>query len=224
VLIVALLMIVGVVAAAGAAPAPKVDVCHQTSNQLRGYILINVSGNAYDAHIAHDDAAPGEAVPGMPGFEFNADCLPVKSLELTLLVTVAVPGTSDVGISSKITLASGVVHELRAEGTYRFAKWGEFGIADALCNYRDAAHGGPGWINGDIWAAPVTSWLQVMYGPATGTPINWLSDASSTHVCDAGNAYTATVTGTGSTLSFVIMDDNYSDNSGFIWVEIWGWI
>ena len=73
VLIVALLMMFGVVAAAGAAPAPKVDVCHQTSG-APGYILINVSDNAFDAHIAHGDAAPGEAVPGRPGSYFGADC------------------------------------------------------------------------------------------------------------------------------------------------------
>jgi len=41
-----------------AAKAPKVDVCHLDDEG--GYHLINVSGNALSAHIAHGDGQPGD--------------------------------------------------------------------------------------------------------------------------------------------------------------------
>lgn len=44
---------VGLRSVAGAAPAAKVDICHQTGNGT--YRHINVSVNALDAHIAHGD-------------------------------------------------------------------------------------------------------------------------------------------------------------------------
>lgn len=56
------------------APAPKVDVCHRTGDGE--FHLINISGNALDAHLAHGDALaePGP-VPGMPTFEFDESCV-----------------------------------------------------------------------------------------------------------------------------------------------------
>ena len=56
------------------APAPKVDVCHRTGDGE--FHLINVSGNALDAHLAHGDALaePGP-VPGLPTFEFDENCV-----------------------------------------------------------------------------------------------------------------------------------------------------
>jgi hypothetical protein len=55
-----------------AAPAEKVDICHSLGNG--GYILINISENALQAHLDHGDGLPGEAVPGMEGKIFGADC------------------------------------------------------------------------------------------------------------------------------------------------------
>lgn len=55
----------------------KVDVCHQTGNG--SFRLINVSGNALDGHVGHGDALPGDEVPGMPGFSFDEQCVPVQA-------------------------------------------------------------------------------------------------------------------------------------------------
>lgn len=52
----------------------KVDVCHRTDG---GYSRINISRNALDAHMNHGDAQPGEAVPGMSGYEFTENCVVV---------------------------------------------------------------------------------------------------------------------------------------------------
>lgn len=54
-------------------PAPKVDVCHYSSDD-DGFHLINVSSNALEAHIAHGDVQPGDAVPEMENHEYGADC------------------------------------------------------------------------------------------------------------------------------------------------------
>lgn len=73
------LMIAGV---AIAAPGTKVDVCH-FDKDTGTYILININDNAWDAHIAHGDAAPGEPVPGMTGYKFDAQCTPIPIIDVT---------------------------------------------------------------------------------------------------------------------------------------------
>ncbi len=74
VLIVMLLLAMAI--PAFAAPAEKVDVCH--ANRSGSYNLISISAKAWGAHEAHGDAHPFEAVPDMPGYEFNASCEPVE--------------------------------------------------------------------------------------------------------------------------------------------------
>lgn len=61
----------------------KTDMCHANSN---GYQLISIAEPAVDAHIAHGDAAPGEPVPGMDGYEFDATCEPIPVSELIFAV------------------------------------------------------------------------------------------------------------------------------------------
>lgn len=58
---------------AAAKKAPKVDVCH-FDGDTGAFRVINVSGNALPAHIAHGDAQPGDAVPGDPTKEFDGAC------------------------------------------------------------------------------------------------------------------------------------------------------
>jgi hypothetical protein len=52
----------------------KVNVCH--ANGAGSFNLINVSESALPAHLAHGDAVPGDAVPGMAGYDFSSDCTP----------------------------------------------------------------------------------------------------------------------------------------------------
>ena len=54
--------------------AAKVDVCHLDDEGA--YHLINVSGNALAAHLAHGDGQPGGDVTGSPGKKFSGSCSP----------------------------------------------------------------------------------------------------------------------------------------------------
>lgn len=65
-----------------AAPGTKVDVCHYDKDSGT-YRKINISDNAWDTHIAHGDAAPGEPVPTMPSYKFDSECVPVPILDVT---------------------------------------------------------------------------------------------------------------------------------------------
>jgi hypothetical protein len=111
-------------------------------------------------------------------------------------------------------LAEGVTYTLKASGTYRFANWGEYGIADAKYNYRSGAYNGgtAGWVNGATWSSPYQYYLQVM---TTTGGIGWLEEYNESHL------YTATLVGNGSPVSFQILDDAYGDNSGSITVDIY---
>ena len=51
----------------------KVNVCHVRGNG--DYHLININGNALDAHLAHGDAQPGDEYPTDEGdYVFGDDC------------------------------------------------------------------------------------------------------------------------------------------------------
>lgn len=77
--IITLAMMVAFIPTGGgfAAPAEKVDVCHYDAEQDI-HFKINISEVAFPAHVEHGDAAPGEPVPGMEGWEFSADCTPIS--------------------------------------------------------------------------------------------------------------------------------------------------
>lgn len=67
---------------AGGTPL-KVDVCHVDDEG--GVRLITISDRAFETHIEHGDAAPGDPVPGMIGYLFDEACTPV-SVETTFAV------------------------------------------------------------------------------------------------------------------------------------------
>ena len=75
VLIVGVLLMVGVVGGAGAAPPPKVDLCHvaQGSGNL---IPITVSETALEAHLAHGDLLVGDGI--------TADCEAIPAPDVTV--------------------------------------------------------------------------------------------------------------------------------------------
>jgi hypothetical protein len=64
------------------AKAPRVAICHVTGDG--SFQLLEVNGNAVDAHRSHGDALPGEDVPGMAGYQFSSACVPeVVARDLT---------------------------------------------------------------------------------------------------------------------------------------------
>ena len=56
----------------------KVEVCHV--NGAGSYLLIEIADPAFDAHVAHGDARPGDPVPDMPGYVFDAYCIPRQAM------------------------------------------------------------------------------------------------------------------------------------------------
>ena len=70
-LMLGLLLAMAMPVAAGG-PAPKVDVCHADGEG--GFHLINISENAFQAHLDHGDVSPGDPVPGHGGMVFGPDC------------------------------------------------------------------------------------------------------------------------------------------------------
>lgn len=188
----------------------KVDVCHKEGKK-GVFHLINISDNALKAHLDHGDGVPGTLVPGREDKKFTKDCSVTdrwKEIE-----TVSVPANNSSGVSSQDNLEKGKEYKLEATGTYKFANWGEYGIADAKFNYRSAAHNGgyPGWVDGSTFPGSLQYYLQVK---ANGGPLYWIEDYNDAHT------YTASFTGDGNVIHFNILDDQYGDNSGNIQVKI----
>lgn len=131
------------------------------------------------------------------------------------LETVEVPATSGDGADSINTLESGKEYMLYVSGTYRFANWGEYGIADAEWAYRNDAYKdvpllAHGWTLGEfIYPSVVGLDLQV-----DSTNVFW-GDFSDTH------EYMTAYTGIGSPAHFHIYDSAYGDNSGELVVDIY---
>jgi hypothetical protein len=68
----------------------KVDVCPVDDDG--DFHLIDISENAFEKHVDHGDASPGEGVPGMDGFEFDDDCVPFHTLPLALALCESYDG------------------------------------------------------------------------------------------------------------------------------------
>ena len=62
---------------ATAGPPDKGNVCHDGDN---GWEVISIAEPAFDSHIAHGDAFPGEPVPGMENRIFDDDCAPMTAV------------------------------------------------------------------------------------------------------------------------------------------------
>jgi hypothetical protein len=142
----------------------------------------------------------------------------------TYVETVTVPATSGTPVESVNELGAGNKYFLTASGTYRFANWGIYGIADAEWAYRYGPYypadpsltpvvpdsdGTSGWVKGEgYYASECGLDLQV-----DGMCVDW-GDFSPEHI------YTIDYTGTGNKVSFHIYDNNYADNSGSLSVDI----
>ena len=131
-----------------------------------------------------------------------------------VLETVEVSGESDATSMSVMSLQDGVDYTLNAHGTYRFANWGEYGIADAEWAYRDAVHTPDniaGWVKGEgYYVSECGLDIQV-----DGSCVDW-GDLSVT------NEYSLPYVGTGAPIEFSIYDNSYGDNEGSLFVDIVG--
>jgi hypothetical protein len=58
--------------ASGGGGQVKVEVCHRTAEG--SYNLITIGEPAFDSHVAHGDASPGEPVPANGTFRFDGTC------------------------------------------------------------------------------------------------------------------------------------------------------
>jgi hypothetical protein len=210
------LIAVFLVTITGFAAASKVDVCHLEGNG--SYIKINISENAFPSHVEHGDASPGEYVPDMPGWAFDETCTPYELATDTLVVdaTSATVSTSD--FNTKV----GTQYKLVASGTYRFAAWGEAGIADAKYSLRKPPYNpysdtDTDWVDGSDLNTPYGLQVSFYDGDMAPplSPVNWEEDYNDAHI------YTASVTGDGSPISLFIYDNVYGDNSGSITVDIY---
>ncbi len=135
-----------------------------------------------------------------------------------LVDTILVPSNGN-SVESNIVLEDGVTYVLKASGTYRFAPWGDEGIADAKYSLRTPEYIPDGfgydksssqWVDGAHLSQ--AHYLQIWIN---NTPANWSGSYNDAHI------YSKIVTGDGTKLSFYIMDDYYGDNSGFLTVKIY---
>jgi len=179
----------------------KVSVCHREGNG--GYHLITIAKSALPAHMAHGDALPTDSVPGHPGEKFASDCsfASVPQKELVQTLTVLPDGASVV--SQPLLL--GQAYELKASGTYTYKSTLEWADAEWYMK------GGVMYKGDTEGSVPYVLDLSIN-GYSTNT--DW-GAYQPTHV------YTKQWTGTGATLSFSIFDSAWSDNVGFLTVEIW---
>jgi len=133
------------------------------------------------------------------------------------LETVNVPSTTGVGIDSVMSPILGQDYFLKASGTYRFGSvesWGEYGIADAEYAYRNDSYSRPlppdNWTLGDDTNYPSVLGLDVQ---VDNVNVYW-GNYSTEH------KYTYLYSGTDNPIHFHIYDNQYTDNSGEIAVDI----
>lgn len=210
----------------GQNPAPKVDVCHQTRNGT--YIKINISEHAVEAHLMnHQDGFPNDYMPGKQNWAFDENCVPYELMSETLFVeSYKAPSDPTPPVeTSSFNTKPGKTYQLIATGSYRFAEWGEAGIADTKYSFRPPnqpyshhPNNENTWVDGADLPLPDKYTLQVVfYKGSFGhplSPVGWVESFNEAHV------YTATVVGDGNPLEFFIHDSLYVDNIGGITVSI----
>ncbi|HPD74340.1 MAG TPA: hypothetical protein PLX95_03605 [bacterium] len=137
----------------------------------------------------------------------------IKGRKLIETVKVTPSGTlKDVPTPtySESILSKEATYLLEAIGTYRFANWGSYGIADAAWNYRNPANA-PGGLAG--WYQQTSKRLQIWIN---NTAVSWQPT-----LFNPEHIYTLEISGTDNKIEFTIMDDVYVDNSGYITVNIY---
>jgi hypothetical protein len=124
----------------------RVNVCHRRDGQ--GYILISVADAAYNTHIAHGDAGPGEEVPGTDGtYRFDDSCVPVAIPQGLRAMYYHMTGPC-VGC----TFPNGTFVAERVESTIdHFVEYDSYW---------------PGVVNADLFSAQWTGFVRPLYAEA----------------------------------------------------------
>ena len=74
----------------------KVDLCHASGD---GHDLKSVSAKAANGHLKnHDDGLPGDAIPGMDGYNFDENCEPVLACAAASVYGMSNLGGKRVGV------------------------------------------------------------------------------------------------------------------------------
>ena len=125
-----------------AKPAAKVDVCHLEGNG--SFHLINVSGNALAAHLAHGDVQPGDDVPGNPGKKYSGSCAPIDPGPFTVSLTAEANGQTatlscDPGGEISVVLAT-YGGNCTSGGPTAHEPWGPIEIGDHDVTAHLASH------------------------------------------------------------------------------------
>lgn len=117
VLIIVLLLFSSSLALAQGNRGAKVPVCH-FDRDSGIYHLININENAYDAHVDHGDASPGDSVPDMEGYEFDDDC---SIVAVTCVIVLTDFVATFLGISKEQTVPLSLIN--RGISTYNDFVW-----------------------------------------------------------------------------------------------------
>lgn len=195
--------------------APTIEDTYGCSGEQILDVLVEKTGKDFDGHYKF--GLSKSLIEAWMAGEYN--------LGPAVLDTVFVSGESADVTESTLVAKDGVEYTLNAMGTYRFASWGDFGVADAEWASRRAAnYPAPGltevwpdlgetegWVKGEGYYASECG-LDVQ---VDGACVDWGAFSET-------NEYSLPYTGTGAPIEFSIFDSSYGDNVGGITVEIVG--
>lgn len=139
------------------------------------------------------------------------------TVQEVLVDTFTVPATTGTPTFSNVVLEAGKVYKIEAVGTYYFRSYGDPSgyLADAEYALRNDYYG-TGWTKGDAWpySEPYNG-LDLCEDAAFN--IDWGPLDKTTHT------YSILYTGEDSKISLFIKDNVYTDNSGYLTVNIY-WV
>jgi hypothetical protein len=131
--------------------------------------------------------------------------------------TIKVNSKSAAGTYTQYPTVKDINYHLEANGTYRFAPWGEAGLADAMYSYRIPnqpysyhTNSDNTWVSGSD-LGPYKHYLELLIN---SVPVEWVGSYHD-------NNYTYLMSGTGSNLLFSVKDDYYTDNSNGLSVSLY---
>jgi hypothetical protein len=125
--------VLALASAASAAPPAKVDVCHFNSLGEWQVNTLRDKGEGIQAHLAHGDALPGQEVPGMADYEFNADCQPML-IPGSIVITKATnpAGGIDFGFTDNISAPNSFTLDDGQDVTFNNVVPGTYAVSETV--------------------------------------------------------------------------------------------